>query len=234
MPPRTHLLHARVLGAVQKMRDNLGDFSPRELLYQGIFRDAAAALRLPLPPLFPLGGAANYSLLYTILRVLVELRCARLLEIGVGQSTLLVNAIRKMRGDLDAVSIDADAGWSHRIGSQVDHPVLHAPLVRKSLHGIETLGFDLPKLEGKFDMVVVDGPLGTKRHSRWAALEVLDQYLSDEFVVVFDDAERIGEQDTIQEFVRSSGQRKLRSRFIQATKAQCLLFTPQFQPAMFY
>jgi hypothetical protein len=91
------------------------------VLYQGIFRDAAAAHNLKLPPLYPLPitGAANYSFLYALLRLLMETPCSRLLEIGVGQSTLLVDAVRKMRGNIDVISIDTDSAWVSHIAGRV-------------------------------------------------------------------------------------------------------------------
>jgi hypothetical protein len=48
-----HLMRARSNRVLEEMRALVGDFSRRELLYQGIFRDAAAAQGLKLPPRYP-------------------------------------------------------------------------------------------------------------------------------------------------------------------------------------
>jgi len=221
---------------LQNMRTYVGSLSTNEVLYQGIFRDAAAAHNLKLPPLYPLPitGAANYSFLYALLRLLMETPCSRLLEIGVGQSTLLVDAVRKMRGNIDVISIDTDSAWVSHIAGRVGHPVLHAPLIPKLIHGKQVMGFDLPELHGKFDAVIVDGPKQTKRNSRWAALEILDHYLADEFLVLFDDAGRPGDQDLMREFARTCKRQDLDTRFVQASRTQCLIFTPAFRAAKFF
>jgi hypothetical protein len=224
------LIKARGYAALEAMRTRVGSLSRMELFYQGIFRDLAAAHGLKLPPLYPLPatGAANYGFLYALLRLLLETPCSRVLEIGVGQSTLMLDAAKKMRGNLEAVSIENDAVWARRIGEQVAHLIYHAPLVRKPLHGRQVMGFNLPAIEGRFDLMIVDGPKQVTRSSRWAALEVLDNYLADEFVVLFDDAGRAGDQDLMKEFVRSCGRSGLNSHFIHASRAQCLIFTPAF------
>ena len=95
-------------------------------------------------------------------------------------------------------------------------------------------GFDLPELHGKFDAVIVDGPKQTKRNSRWAALEILDHYLADEFLVLFDDAGRPGDQDLMREFARTCKRQDLDTRFVQASRTQCLIFTPVFRAAKFF
>src|SRR3546814_16016062 len=50
-----------------------------------------------------------------------------------------------------------------------------------------------------------DGPQGSARNSRWGALEILERSLADEFIVIFDDAERRGEQEPAMEFQRMRG-----------------------------
>jgi 16S rRNA G966 N2-methylase RsmD len=211
--------------AGRAFRTLFGSVSTNELLYQIMFYEAARALELKLPPLYPVRGAANYSLLYVLLRAL-STRQVRVLEIGAGQSSLLINALGR-----DAVTVEPDAQWASWIGERVAHPVVHAPMAVKTIHGRQEPGFDVT-LRGRFDVVLVDSPHGARRRSRWSALELLDRHLADEFLVIFDDAQRTGEMDTASEFIRTHP--GCRHRFIHGRDAQCLIFSEGFAEAAFY
>jgi predicted O-methyltransferase YrrM len=168
------------------------------MLYQ-----ACRSLKVPVPPLYPVRGASNYTLLYLIFRILTELPVRKALELGAGQSSLLIDAVAKIQPTLDAVTLETEADWAGRIRNRVAHQIVQSSLQQIKHDGdLVTSYTDLEQLGGRnFDLVVVDGPRGNRRKSRWAALEVLERYLASEFVVIFDDAERGGEQDTIQAFM---------------------------------
>jgi predicted O-methyltransferase YrrM len=212
-----------------------GTYMVQELFYQNMFHHAAAASGLTLPALFPVQSAANYSLLYTILRAVTDLPVRSVLEIGAGQSTLVLDALAQRNPELAVTTVETDPSWAQRIGSRVSHAVQSIPLARKSLYGRETLAYtDLSVLgDRRYDLIVVDGPMGTKRHSRWAALEVLERCLGEQFLVIFDDAGRRGESDTICEFMRRSSAR-VGCRTIRAAKTQFLVFSPQFGAAEYF
>ena len=50
----------------------------------------------------------------------------------------------------------------------------------------------------KFDFIFIDGPNGSEEFSRVDFTELLPECLQDSFVIMVDDAERNGEQNTIQ------------------------------------
>ena len=49
-----------------------------------------------------------------------------------------------------------------------------------------------------FDLIIIDGPLGSPRFSRAQLLNFLDYIDPNNFIILMDDYNRIGEQDTIQ------------------------------------
>lgn len=50
----------------------------------------------------------------------------------------------------------------------------------------------------KYQLIVVDGPFGADQpQPRTNIIGLVDNNLADDFVIIFDDAERAGEQDTI-------------------------------------
>lgn len=205
----------------------------REVLLQNMFNDAVAKLDVPAPPLYATGAGANYGLFYLILRIITENPVRRVLDVGAGQSTLLLNALAK-KYDLEVVTLETDEDWANRIGQRVDHPVLHSPLARRSIHGVDVDGYaDLSAVEGKFDLILIDAPVGTKRHSRWAGLELIDRFRQDDCVVIFDDAERRGERDTINRF--STLHEDLKGHYFRPAAAQQFVAcSPKFSHIYYY
>lgn len=63
----------------------------------------------------------------------------------------------------------------------------------------------------KFDFVSIDGPFGNKKYSRPQMLELLYQdRLKEDFVIMVDDVQRKGEQNTIRLFLDELYKRKKR------------------------
>jgi 16S rRNA G966 N2-methylase RsmD len=208
-----------------------GTVPTSELLYLQLFDKAVERARLKLPPLFPVGSAANAGLLYALFRLAWDFPDRQWLELGAGQSTLLLDALAKGGRIAEALTLEHDAEWADRLRAQVTHTVQHAPLRQASVAGVTVPSYTVT-LDQRFDIVVVDGPIGTPRQSRWGALELLREHLADDFVVVFDDAERPGERDTIAKFLELYPATS--HVFIHAMKSQCLVFTEKYRAVASY
>lgn len=205
----------------------------REVFYQGMVESAAQSLSVSLPPLYPVGGAANWSLLYGLFRIATESKVRSVLELGAGQSTLLLDAVAADR-DLKITTLETDPLWAERIRNRVDTEVILCPLAEREIQGRKVLAYrDAPVLDVVYDCIVVDAPVGTKRYSRWASLEILERCLGEEFVVIFDDAERKGEQDTIKAFLGSNRARGASIHFVRGAKHQCYVFSGRFGEVAF-
>ena len=185
---------------VRRLTGNVGPFTAEpglEVIYRDLFLRELTRLGEE-DHFFPTGGAANYSLLYLILRIGLEFKPASVLDIGAGQSTLLWSMLRRRGLVGDVLTLESDGDWGKRIGSQVDHEIIVTPLRAASVDGREALTYDWTDVLGRapFDVTVCDGPRGMPRHSRRGVLNMLDR-LSPDFALILDDAERQGEQDTI-------------------------------------
>lgn len=169
-----------------------------ESIYRDLFRRELAKLG-ETDDFFPIGGAANYSLLYLILRIGREMRPRSVLDIGAGQSTLLWSMLKAHGFVGSIVTLESDADWGARIGAQVAHEVRVTPLATRQVAGraVRTYDWDRVRDGAPFDVIVCDGPNGTPRHSRSGILTMLDDTLPEDVALILDDAERIGEQDTI-------------------------------------
>lgn len=186
---------------------------------------------------YPTGGAANYSLLYLIQRIGNDLRPASVLDIGAGQTSLLWNLMAQ-RGKVGKVTtLEGDEGWGASLASRVDHEVLVTSLSSKEIAGVSTYTYDwdAARKRGPFDVIICDGPIGVRRFSRFGVLALLDDTLPDDFVLVLDDVERAGEQDTIRavhDRLRQLG-RNYQAGVIRAAKSQAVFAAGRYTPICF-
>lgn len=169
-----------------------------EAVYQRLVcRDLA---RLQLDDVFyPVGSAANYGLFYVILRAALEFPLARVVELGAGQTSLLLDALaRKQLLRAQISTLEHDEQWAARIAARVSHAVSKIPLRERSDGGISFTGYDFHALEkGSIDFLSIDGPPAATietQFSRLGALELAKFIDLKRFVIVVDDAERAGER----------------------------------------
>ncbi len=206
-----------------------------EVIYRDLFLRELARLGEE-DRFFPTGGAANYSLLYLILRIGREFRPQAVLDVGAGQSTLLWAMLHRRGLVGDVVTLENDAEWGARIGAQVTHPIVVTPLRPMQVNGRTVMTYDWSAaLAGRrFDVVVCDGPRGTPRHSRSGILSVLDDLPAD-FALIFDDAEREGEQDTVAAVHAHLQAEKVDYAVgvVRAAKTQAVFAAGRFVPATF-
>ena len=192
-----------------------------ELLYERMFAHALHRFGLE-NRYYGTGGAATYSLMYLLLRAITELPVNRVVEMGCGQSSLLLDALQKVR-PFAVTSLEDDAGWADRIQRQVEHEVVHADLVERRIRRRKTRTYNISvAASGPCDLLLVDGPQQRGRRCRWGALEWVEQGFGDHFILLFDDAERRGELDTIEEALKilRSQSRTYRTRFFYSTTWQ--------------
>lgn len=208
----------------------------RELLYQNIVHRDLDRLGIELP-LYPVRSAATYSYLYLLLRLVQETGPLRILELGSGLSTVLLDRLGDRFG-LELISLEHDGDWVERIRKQGAQGVVHCPLVERRLQGHGAQVYDSSMLDAasRFNLLLVDGPRGSRRRSRWTALEFIDSWLEEDFVIVFDDAERPGEIDTISAALRLLDQRGIRygAHLTRSVNSQFVIATDRFQGALHF
>jgi hypothetical protein len=186
---------------------------------------------------YPVGGAANYSLLYSIFRIAKELRPSSVLDIGAGQSSVLWSRLVDLGWVRKLLTVEDNERWAETIRAQVRTEVLCSPLSRQAIDGRQVMSYDWSKvgLHGPFDVVVCDGPRGVPRYSRYGVVSLLEKSLSDDFVVVVDDAERVGERDTVHALVQSLSRlgRTFELGIVKARKSQILIAGGAYASAIF-
>jgi len=210
----------------------LDDRYAREAVYAHLLDQALAAAKLDVR-LFPAKRAGNHSLLYLVCRIVDTFAPGAVLELGAGETTkLLAGFQRASRTAL--VTLESDPDWARRVARVAGAEVTRSPLVERVVRGHATRGYDPGAIEGRrFEMVVVDGPAGERRRSRWGVLDVLDRNLAEEFVVVFDDVHRLGEIDTVLEAWRLFGEKgiEVEAGLTRAAKWQLVMAAGRFAGA---
>ena len=232
-------LMRRINPVLEAVSDNLlpsARLHGRETVYQGIVHRELARLGIDRP-LYPVRSAATYSYLYLLLRICTELPVRRMLELGAGQSTLVLDDLAA-RGSLEVTTLEHDSDWAEHVGARCKHArITHAPLVRRRIRGRQAETYDAGEgVVGPFDVLLVDGPRGRRRHSRRAALEFIEGRLGDEFVIVFDDAERRGELDTIAEALKLLDARgtDYSTTLVRSVNSQFVIATRGMRAASFF
>ena len=151
--------------------------------------------------------AANYSFIYLLFRILDKMGPRNILEFGLGQTTKLTTQY---------IAHKNPEAYLNVCEHNVDWIKIYQPELPKHehirIHHLELEYFEyrrkrndkyagLLELVGdqKFDLIIVDGPVGGgKNLPRSNVVDLIGHgNLSEDFVIIFDDAERVGEKNTI-------------------------------------
>jgi predicted O-methyltransferase YrrM len=204
-----------------------------EQVYQGIFDQQCRNLGIE-NTFYPVGAAASYSLMYLLARTLQELPVGDIVELGSGQTTLLIDRVR--RADGRHVTYENNAVWAEHLATQLRRcDYRHRPLTTQHHGAISFEGYaDLEPQ--RFDLLLVDGPNGTDHRSRFSCVPLIDTNPATEFMVIIDDASRPGEQETISE-IASLLQRKgidFKLNGLHGRTSQAVFTTPRFRAASYF
>lgn len=214
---------------VQRLVRNLEHTDRRvQYLHHELLSDIQALIQLttrykPEARLPPVGGWALTSGGLLALADLVESRGATtIVECGSGTSTLWIAYALRRLGRGRVIAFDHLPEYAERTRELVDAHGLSsfvdvrlAPLVPQQTPRGEFLWYDINRFDrlSDIDVLLVDGPpQATGRHARYPALPALLDSLSEDAIVMIDDADRRDEREMIELwFGESAGFRRLAS-----------------------
>ncbi len=141
-----------------------------------------------------------------IQQLIAALGVRSVLELGSGISTLLIAHAFRRSGGGHLLSLDDDARWAAQTTATLEREKLDsfaevrvAPLKDTTSGSRTSPWYDLSALDpqARFDLVIVDGPPAWKGDAlaRLPALYELRKHLSDNGILVLDDAARGGERE---------------------------------------
>lgn len=148
--------------------------------------------------LHPGGWAASASLLLTVARIVTELPITKVLELGCGQTTIMLAELARVR-EFALTTIEHDDKWRDLIEKRSGHHIELASLAGDGYGHDMSYGYVLNDLPGPFDLIIVDGPPGSgDKHSRCGCLGLIERHMSNPGIAVVDDTHRRGERRTAQ------------------------------------
>jgi len=114
-------------------------------------------------------------------------------------------------------------------GLQATAKIIHAPLAPVSIHQQDWLWYDLNELKQlvqnnnlKIDFLIIDGPpQSTQKLARYPALPLLFDWLSNDAIVLLDDADREDEQQIVQQWQQEFS--NIDIEWISTEKGACIL-----------
>jgi len=163
----------------------------------------------------PGSWACDYSCLYTLFRVLNDMRPKSILEFGLGQSSKLIHQYANFFNNVNAITCEHDIDWINFFKKHQDNnyninmlqmeleevfykdkPTLtYKDFINELSNGKKGGGGD------KYDFIFVDGPYGSDNYSRSQVIHLIKNNLNESFCIVMDDYERKGEKETVQEVI---------------------------------
>lgn len=155
--------------------------------------------------------AGNYTFFYILNRVLHDFQPKSILEIGLGESSKFIMACSKnILKNTQHIIVEHDPNWIslYRKNNEIPNNSVffQLDLIKKKFKGYTTFSYRnfYEKLKDfDFDLIIIDGPFGSKKYSRNDIL-LLVKHLDpkQEFIIIFDDTERTGEKDTVKLLIK--------------------------------
>ena len=186
--------------------------------------------------------AANYSLLYVLYRILNEINPENILEFGLGETTKMLQVYKQcFNRNSNCITIEQDDLWiDMRLNNGISGDfitIIQADVINTNINSHCSSMYDqlvekLEPLDLKFDLILIDGPIGSTNYSRYNIIELIEQdLLSENFIIIMDDYERRGEQQTIEQVIKLLRDKKFEfvSGCYSGAKDQFLICCKKYQ-----
>lgn len=206
-----------------------------EAVWAEVFNNAVSGSGWLLNKSFAPGRwAVGYPYLYAMYRVLNDGRPKRILELGLGQSTRMISQYTSAHEGVEHIVVEHDDSWIEFF--KKDFSLSDRSRIIKLNWGSQPYkeadevrifdGFENAFAGQRFDFISIDAPLGgdMPRYARIDVLKLLPNCLAEDFVIMIDDAERVGEKNAIAEMesrLKEAGIAYSRGRF--CGEKECVL-----------
>lgn len=154
--------------------------------------------------------AGSYPFFYVLNRILNDFKPQSILELGLGESSKFISTyLDNYLFYSQHLVIEQDENWKISFEENFKlserSQVIVCPLKKVLVNGFETNSYENIEaaVNKKFDVYLVDGPLGTLNYSRYDILKIV-QVLSkeDQFIIIVDDYNRRGERETVVDLLK--------------------------------
>lgn len=178
----------------------------KELEWANVYHDSIRSFDfLHKVNIHPGRWAIGYPVFYVLTRILNDLKPKKIIEFGLGESSKIISLfLENILLESEQVIIEQSKEWTEVFQSRFkvsDRTTInHLPLETIQFKGLPNFRYKnfCREVDSKFDLYVVDGPHGSARYSRYDIVHAADLLSpNDQFVIIVDDTNRLGEQDTI-------------------------------------
>ena len=155
-------------------------------------------------PFSPGRWAISYQALYVLFRILQTLKPQYIMELGLGQSSIMLGRYCSHFPQASCFTIEHDQNWidffktEHQTPANLNIKIL--PLVREKRAHHSFCKYEgnlIPHAVAPLELIIVDGPFSSPRNSRSQFLELIPDFINPEkFAIMLDDIERKGEKET--------------------------------------
>ena len=156
--------------------------------------------------------AIGYPVMYVLYRVLDEFRPHSILELGLGQSTKMISQYVASHEDVTHKVIEHDESWIDffKNGNKLSDrtQIIQKKLTETELNGKEHIrcyeDFEEGIVPGKYDLIFVDAPIGSDMpdYARIDILKIIPGALQEDFIIILDDYNRMGEKNMVSELIK--------------------------------
>lgn len=181
----------------------------KEAVWGEIFKDATMeSAWLKNKVFYPGRWAVGYQYLYVLYRILNSVQPKNILELGLGQSTTMITQYADSISGVIHRVIEHDVEWidyyqkefaiSER--TEVVNLEISKVLFQSKYELYRYLNFKDRLEDMKYDFISIDAPFGgaENEYSRIDVLDIIPMCLESSFIIMIDDVNRKGEQNTIQ------------------------------------
>jgi hypothetical protein len=183
--------------------------------------------------------AGNYAFFYFLNRILSEFQPKRIVELGLGESSKFINQFLKYSyTGVEYLIFEHNEAWKQqylKANKVVDCVEIKVcKLETKKNKGISYNSFsNFSEIiqKRKFDFYLIDGPFGSKSYSRYDAVELLSPITpQDDFLILFDDVERTGEQETVNYLLKMFKSKGInfKSKVFNSEKSICIIASEKY------
>lgn len=153
--------------------------------------------------------AGNYSFFYILNRILNDYKPKNILDLGLGESSKFISTyLDNYLIESKHTIVEQDQNWITAFNDKFTlssrSKIIYCELREKHIKGHNVNYYDgfTDQIKDNFDLYIVDGPFGSDRYSRYDIVDLVENFSFDkEFIIIMDDSERQGEQDTINDIL---------------------------------
>lgn len=183
--------------------------------------------------------AGNYSFFYVLNRILSDFKPNYILEFGLGESSKFVSVfLENVLINSNHLIIEQNLDWhlsfKEKFQLSPRSKVTICPLYQRNVKNQQVNSYAGLKeiINQKFDLYIVDGPFGSSNFSRYDIVELANDFnKNDEFIIVIDDYQRRGEQETVEDLLVLFQEKEIEIHkgVFEGNKSVCVLATKRYK-----